>query len=750
MPSLSPLRCLLILLVPVFLIGCGQQADEAAVVESPAAADDHTTVETSSAETAWWPVDSELPVAIPATRQDPDVVEVFNIPDGQVEVPDPFRWLENDVRVDPEVAQWVEAQNAATFAYLETLPGREQLRQRLTELFDFERHGLPQRAGERYFFVRNDGLQNQSVLFVADALDAEPRVLIDPNEWAEDGTVALAGWAPSPNGELLAFMVQEAGSDWRTLQVMNVDSGEQLGETLDWIKFSGMSWAADSSGLWYSRFPEVAPEERFTAPNLNQTVFFHQVGSTQDDDVLVFADADRPEVGWGAGASDDGRFLFLSSFRGTDGNGLRVRDLRNTDEEAVVLVDDFDHNHSVIGNVDERILLVTDLDAPRLRIVSVDLASPEPENWETLVAEAEFPIASASLIGGRLVVQRMQDAQSVVHLHAEDGSFLSELELPGIGTASGFTGRRDASETFFAFSSFNRPATIFRHVIDSGETTVFREPELRFDPDDFVVEQVFFESTGGARVPMFIAYRRDLPRDGQRSVQLFSYGGFNISMRPSFSVPNLAWMEAGGVYAMANLRGGGEYGRDWHDAGRLKNKQNTFDDLIRAAETLIELGWTEPRRIAIRGGSNGGMVVGAVANQRPDLFGAVIPQVGVMDMLRFTRFTAGRFWVDDYGDPDDPEMFPVIKAYSPLHNLQDGVVYPAILVTTADTDDRVVPGHSFKYAAALQAIDSGPAPALIRIETRSGHGAGTPTRMIIDASADWMAFMARHTGLELE
>lgn len=746
---LSKRRWLAAMLLPAFLIGCGQQADEAAVAAADAVAET-AVVETALVETAWWPVDSELPVPIPETRQDPDVVEVFNSPDGPVEVRDPFRWLENDVRVDPEVAAWVEAQNAATFAYLETLPGREQLRQRLTELFDFERHGLPRRAGERYFFSRNDGLLNQSVLFVADALDAEPRVLIDPNDWAEDGTVALAGWAPSPDGELLAYMIQDAGSDWRTIQVIDVDSGEQLGETIDWVKFSGMSWAADSSGFWYSRFPEVAPEERFTAPNLNQTVFFHQIGTAQADDRLDFADPDRPEVGWGAWASDDGRFLFLSSFRGTDGNGVRVRDLRGDEQETLVLVDDFDHNHSVIGNIDDRILVVTDLGAPRLRIVSVDLANPQPEHWETLVAEVEFPIASATLVGGRLVVRRMQDAQSVVHLHAEDGSFLSELELPGIGTASGFSGRRDSTETFFAFSSFNRPATIFRHVIDSGETSVFREPELRFNPEDFVVEQVFFESTGNTRVPMFIAYRRDLPRDGQRSVQLFSYGGFNISLTPSFSVPNLAWMEAGGVFALANLRGGGEYGRDWHDAGRLKNKQNTFDDLIRAAETLIELGWTEPRRIAIRGGSNGGMVVGAVTNQRPDLFGAAVPEVGVMDMLRFTRFTAGRFWVDDYGDPDDPEMFPVIKAYSPLHNLQAGVVYPAVLVTTADTDDRVVPGHAFKYAAALQAIDSGPAPTLIRIETRAGHGAGTPTRMIIEASADRMAFMARHTGLALE
>ncbi len=744
MRLLSPARWLPVLVLPTLLMGCGEQADETAAIEEPVV----TESEATTAEAAWWPVDTTLPVAIPETRRDPNVVEVFTGPDGPVEVPDPFRWLENDVRVDPEVAAWVAAQNAATFAYLDTLPGRERLRQRLTELFDTERHGLPQRAGERYFFLRNDGLQNQSVLFVADALDAEPRVLIDPNEWAEDGTVALAGWAPSPDGQRLAFMIQDGGSDWRTIQVIHVDSGEQVGETLDWVKFSGISWAADSAGFWYSRYPEVAPEARYTAPNLNQTVFFHRVGSGQAEDRLDFEDPERPAVGWGAQASDDGRFLFLSSFQGTDGNGLRVRDLSGG-LGTVVLVDDFDHNHGVIGNIDDRILLVTDLGAPRLRIVSVDLANPEPANWETLVAEGEFPIASASLVGGRLVVQRMQDAQSVVQVHAEDGRFLSALELPGIGSASGFSGRRDATETFFAFSSFNRPATIFRHLIDSGETRVFREPELRFDPDDFVVEQVFFESTGGARVPMFIAHHRELPRDGQRSVQLFSYGGFNIPMTPSFSVPNLAWMEAGGVYALANLRGGGEYGRDWHDAGRLNNKQNTFDDLIRAAETLIELGWTEPRRIAIRGGSNGGMVVGAVTNQRPDLFGAAVPEVGVMDMLRFTRFTAGRFWVDDYGDPDDPAMFPVIKAYSPLHNLRDGVMYPAVLVTTADTDDRVVPGHAFKYAAALQSIDSGPAPTLIRIETRAGHGAGTPTRMIIDASADRMAFMARHTGLEL-
>ncbi len=667
---------------------------------------------------------------------------------GQVVIADPYRWLETDVRVSEEVADWVRAQQDVTNAYLEDLPGRSRIAQRLSELWNYERYGLPSERGGRYFFTRNDGLQNQSVLMVQEGLDGEARALIDPNTWSDDGTTALAGSVASPDGSLLAYLIQEGGSDWRTIRVIDVDSGEVLDDEIRWVKFSPLSWARDGSGFFYSRYPEPAPGEEFTSLNMNQAIYFHALGTDQSEDRLIIADPETPETSWRGSVSDDGRYLIINSSQGTDGNGVWILDLETEGAEPVEIFEGFSNNHSYVGNVDETFLFRTDLNAPNQRIVAVDLS--DPATRRDVIAQGDDPILSASHVGGHLIVQSMRDVASAVTVHDLDGALVREVELPGLGVAAGFSGRPDNAETFYSFSSFNQPGALYRYDVATGESSVFRAPELTFDPDDYVVSQVFFNSTGDVRVPMFIVHHRDVTPDGARPTLLFGYGGFNIPMRPGFDVRRLQWMEMGGVFALANIRGGSEYGRDWHDGGRLANKQNVYDDFINAAEHLIETGWTSPANLAIEGRSNGGLLVGAVSNQRPDLFAAGLPGVGVMDMLRFNQFTAGRFWVSDYGSPQDPAMFDVLYAYSPLHTIPEGQGYPATLITTADTDDRVVPGHSFKFAAALQAADTGEAPTLIRIETSAGHGAGTPVSKLIEETADKWAFIAFHTGLAIE
>lgn len=667
-----------------------------------------------------------------------------------VTIADPYRWLENDVRVDQEVASWVAAQNEVSFGYIKSLPGREAIEARLTQLFDYERYGLPDKEGGKYFYSRNDGLQNQSVLYVSDSADGAGRALIDPNTWAADGATALAGSVPSPDGKSLAYLIQDGGTDWRIVEVLDVATGEKRADRLEWVKFSGVSWAKDNSGFYYSRYPATSAEEKFTALNLNQKVYFHKLGDPQSADRIVIEDAKRPDVGWGAFVTDDGAYLVVYSSKGTDGNGFRIVDLKKGGA-ARIAVDDFKNNHSVLGNIGSTFFVQTDLDAPNHRIVAVNAARPAPANWREVIPAGAFPIDSASFVGGKLVVSYLEDAKSRVKVFDPSGAFVRDVALPGIGSAFGFGGDANDPETFYSFSSFNRPPTIYRYDVQSGESAIVRTPEVKFNPDDFVVEQTFFESTGGARVPMFIVYKKGLDRTKPHPTLLYGYGGFNISLTPSFSASRLQWVEMGGVFALANIRGGGEYGRNWHDGGRRANKQNVFDDFIRAAETLVSQGWSSSRSIAVQGGSNGGLLVGAVVNQRPDLFAAALPAVGVMDMLRFNQFTAGRFWVDDYGDPGVADDFKILRAYSPLHNIQNGpaVSYPAILITTADTDDRVVPGHSFKYAAALQAAQTGNAPKIIRIETRAGHGAGKPTAKIIEETADQWAFIAKHTGLSV-
>ncbi|MEM6580583.1 MAG: prolyl oligopeptidase family serine peptidase [Pseudomonadota bacterium] len=666
------------------------------------------------------------------------------------EVADPYRWLEADVRESEAVREWVEAQNELTFDYLSSIPERDAIAARLAELWNFERFGRPYKKGGRYYYSYNDGLMNQSQVFVQDALDAQPRLLLDPNAWSEDGTVALGSYFPSPDGRYVAYLIQDGGSDWRSARIISVDNGELLEDELSWLKFTGLSWAADGSGFYYGRYPETSEEEKFQALNLNKAVYFHRVGTDQSEDQLVYANPDNPEWSPSARASDDGRHLIINISKGTDRRHQIVhQDLTTEGSQPRTIIEGFDHDYSPVGSIGNEVFFRTNRDAPLNRVIAIDMTNPDSENWREVIPEGSDVLSGVSMVGGMIIASYIQDATTVVKMFDLDGELTASVDLPGIGTAVGFSGKIDDPETFFSFTSFDTPTTVNRLDVSTGEVSVFRRPDVPFDASDYVVKQVFFESADGTRVPMFISHRKDVKLDGTNPTLLYGYGGFNQSLTPFFSITRFAWMEMGGIYAVANLRGGGEYGRDWHQAGTKLNKQNTFDDFIAAAEYLIDEKYTTPSRLAILGGSNGGLLVGAVTNQRPDLFGAAIPDVGVMDMLRFQNFTAGRFWVDDYGSSEDPEEFAVLYSYSPYHNIQEGTDYPAVLVTTADTDDRVVPGHSFKYAAALQNAQGGSAPVLIRIETRAGHGAGTPTEMIIADYADRWAFLLENLEVDL-
>lgn len=667
-------------------------------------------------------------------------------------VADPYRWLENDVRTDAEVRSWVDAQNRVSQAYLQSLPGRDILAKRLTKLFDFERIGTPQKAGNRYFYTRNDGRQNQSVLMVREGLEGAARVLIDPNGWAKDGATALAEWVPSPDGRFLIYTVQDGGTDWRLLRVIDVDTGQQLGDTLRWIKFSNFSWSHDNQGFFYSRFPEPMKDAEFQSLNTHQAVYYHRIGSSQATDRKIYETPDRPLLGHTAQVTDDGRYLLITSSGGTDDRyelTLGTLDAKGGVTRPVrvrTLVPGLQHNWELAGSSGKIFYFLTNKDAPRGRLVRMDIANPDAPLAE-IVGETKDTMIGASLVGNRMILAYLGDARSQIEVRELDGQRVSEIALPGIGTAAGFSGKAGDPETFFTFSSFAAPPSVYRFNTATGTLDSFFAPKLAFDPKDYVTEQVFYPSKDGTRIPLYITRRKDTPKGAP--TLLYGYGGFNISVTPSYSPTQIAWMEQGGVFAVANLRGGGEYGAAWHDAGRLANKQNVFDDFIAAGEYLIASGVTASGKLAIEGRSNGGLLVGAVTNQRPDLFAAALPAVGVMDMLRFNLFTAGRYWVDDYGDPSKEADFKVLRAYSPYHNIQSGKAYPAVLVTTADTDDRVVPGHSFKYTAALQAADIGDKPHLIRIETRAGHGAGKPTDKIIAERADLWAFAAFWTGLAI-
>ena len=678
---------------------------------------------------------SDLPY--PAARKE----NVFDVIHG-VRVDDPYRWLEDpDSR---ESGAWVEAETKVTEAFLAGVPRRDAIRERLTELWDYERFGIPDKEGGRYFFRRNDGLQNQSVLYVLDDLSGEPRMLLDPNALSEDGTVALSGWSADHKGRLLAYGVSIAGSDWQEWKVRDVATGADRADHLRWVKFSGADWDHEGTGFYYSRYDEPDEGESLVGVNYYQKLYHHRVGTPQSEDRLVYERPDHKDWGFGGSVTEDGRYLIIGVWRGTDRrNGVFYRDLSDPDAPVVELLEDFDADYSFVANGGPIFRFRTDLDAPRGRLVEIDVRHPERDNWKTLVAETDDTLVSVRFVGERFVCRYLQDAKSVVKVHGADGAYLRDVELPGLGTASGFGGRGDDPETFFSFTSNTTPDTIYRYDVRSGSQSVFRRPKVDFDPDRYETRQVFFRSKDGVRIPMFITHRKGLVLDGNNPTYLYGYGGFNISITPSFSVRPLVWMEMGGVLAVPNLRGGGEYGEEWHQAGMKLAKQNVFDDFIAAAEWLIEQRYTSSRRLAIAGGSNGGLLVGACMTQRPELFGACLPAVGVLDMLRFHKFTIGWAWVVEYGSVDDPEEFKALLAYSPLQNVKPGIAYPATLISTADHDDRVVPAHSFKFAATLQAAQAGHAPILIRIETRAGHGAGKPTAKLIDEAADKWAFLVR-------
>ena len=663
-------------------------------------------------------------------------------------IADPYRWLENDVREDPRVRAWVTAQNEVTDAYLATLPARAAFRARMTQMYDYERFGTPERAGNRYFYTRNDGLQNQSVLFVRDGLNGEPRMLIDPNSWSADGATALAEWDPSKDGRFLLYSVQDGGTDWRTVRVLDVATGQPTQDEVRWVKFSNLDWARDGSGFFYSRFPEPAEGQQFQSTNENQAVYFHRLGTAQSEDRLVYATPDRAPLGHTGEVSDDGRWLIVYSTEGTDARyEINLIDLVQPEAEPRRIVSGFENDWTYLGNTGTSFYWQTNKDAPRQRVVVMNI--DQPGELREIVPQDEATLAGASIVGRIIIASYLVDAKSEVRTFALDGRRIGTVALPGIGSVSGFDGDMESSETFYAFASFNRPGAVYRYDATTGESSVFAEPELPFDPERFEVRQVFYNSKDGTRVPMFLIHRRGLDTGRPQPTVLYGYGGFNNPELPRFQPRWMTWVDMGGVLAVANLRGGGEYGQAWHDGGRRANKQNVFDDFIAAAEYLIGERVTDRDHLAIEGRSNGGLLVGAVLNQRPDLFAAALPTVGVMDMLRFDRFTAGRYWVDDYGYPDREADFRILRAYSPYHNIRSGVRYPAILATTADTDDRVVPGHSFKYISALQAADAGPAPHLIRIETRAGHGSGKPTDKQIEEYSDMYAFVAHFTGMDV-
>jgi prolyl oligopeptidase len=681
----------------------------------------------------------------PATERQDVVEQQFG-----VAVADPYRWLEDDVRENPKVRQWVAEENALTNSYLATLPGRAAFQQRMTELYSYERFGIPRKQGNRYFYSRNTGLQNQNVLYVRDGLNGEGRMLIDPNSWSQDGATALGEWVPSDDGKRVLYSIQEGGTDWRVVKVLDADTGRVLSDEVKWVKFSNLDWAKDGSGFYYSRFPEPKAAEQFQSLNERQAVYFHRIGTPQAQDKLIFSQPDRPKLSNTAEVSDDGRWLIVTSSEGTDERyDVTLIDLTRPSAQPLRYVTGMQNDWRYIGNSGNTFYWVTNTGAPRLRIVATDVTRPSSEARQ-IVAEDAATLEGASIVGGKLIASYLTDARTEVRTFGLDGKRLGTVTLPGLGTAGGFSGEADDNETFFSYTSFNEPTTIYRYDAASNQTSVWAKPDVPFDPANFTVEQRFYTSKDGTKIPMFLVYKKGLDLDERHPTLLYGYGGFNIALTPGFSSTNLAWVEQGGVYAVANLRGGGEYGKAWHDAGRLANKQNVFDDFIAAGEYLIDQKITSKDQLAIYGRSNGGLLVGAVVNQRPDLFAAALPAVGVMDMLRFNRWTAGRYWVDDYGYPDRQADFQTLLRYSPYHTIKSGTEYPAILVTTADTDDRVVPGHSFKYTAALQAADTGPAPKLIRIETRAGHGSGKPTEKIIEEYADMWAFIAAHTGMEVK
>ena len=664
------------------------------------------------------------------------------------QVADPYRWLEDIDSSDTRA--WVLAEDRLSRGFLDSIAGRAELAERLRRIWNFERWSAPERYGRTWLYTHNDGLQNQSVVFVTRNPSAAGRVLIDPNRLSQDGTVALRETAMSADGRLFAYSLSDAGSDWQVWHVRDVATGKDLPDTLQWSKFGGASWRKDGSGFYYTAYDAPQPGARLKSANEYQKLFFHRLGTAQSEDTLVYARNDNPDWFIGAAVSDDGRYLVIQSSLGTDeSNAVAVQDLTRPNAPIVPIIPNPTATYDVIGNVGTSFLIRTDDSAAHYRIVSVDLQHPQPVNWRRVIAEGDDTLDAATLAGGELIVHRLKDAHSAVERYTPQGGLLGAVELPGLGTAAGFAGHLEDTRVYYTYSSFGTPPSVFSLDFKTGRATLWHSPHLEdFVPSEFQTQQMFYSSKDGTRVPLFITARNGTPLSGNNPTILYGYGGFNTPVTPGFSPMIAAWLQLGGVYAVANLRGGGEYGRSWHEAGMKTRKQNVFDDFIGAAEYLSKSHWTNPARLALSGRSNGGLLVGAVEEQRPDLAAAAVPQVDVMDMLRFREFTVGKAWESDYGSVDNPAEFDALYAYSPYHNVKNGVNYPATLIMTSDHDDRVFPAHSFKFAAAMQHADPQGNPILLRVEARAGHGEGIPTTKLIEQVVDIYAFILRAFGMD--
>ncbi|SIN64822.1 prolyl oligopeptidase family serine peptidase [Chitinophaga niabensis] len=681
------------------------------------------------------------PLVYPVTKK-VDTVDDYH---GK-KIADPYRWLEDDHSA--ETKEWVDAQNKVTQDYLATIPFRGKIKQRLEALWNYPRYGSPFREGQYYYFYKNDGLQNQAVLYRQLGLDGAPEVFIDPNKLSDKGTAALGSLSFSKDGKYLAYLVAKAGSDWQEAFVMDVATKQLLGDRLDWIKFSGLSWKGD--GFYYSRYDKPDEKSKLSKKNEFHKVYYHKMGTTQEQDELIYVDKEHPLRNAGVGLTEDERFLILSTTEGTSGRELWYRDLQDAaQKDFALLVKGFDYDPGVIENVGDKLLMRTNHDAPNFKVVLVDPKHPAKENWKVVIPEQKEVLLGVGTAGGRLFANYLKDASSRIEQYDFSGKLERSITLPGIGTAGGFGGKAEDKTLFYTFTSYIAPPTIYKYDIQSGASEVFRKTEVKFNPADYETKQVFFTSKDGTKVPMFLSYKKGIRQDGKNPVLLYGYGGFNIPSTPSFSVSNLFFMEQGGIYAVVNLRGGNEYGEAWHKGGMLDKKQNVFDDFIGAAEYLISTKYTVPGKLAIRGGSNGGLLVGACMTQRPDLFKVALPAVGVLDMLRYQKFTIGWAWAVEYGSSEKPDQFQYLVKYSPLHNLKKGTQYPATLITTADHDDRVVPAHSFKFASALQEAHKGSNPVLIRVETQAGHGAGKPTSKLIEEATDIWAFVMYNLGMKM-
>ncbi|WP_405330643.1 prolyl oligopeptidase family protein [Leeuwenhoekiella sp. LLG6367-2.1] len=686
---------------------------------------------------------SDMAVTYPTTKKVDTVDTYFG-----TEVPDPYRWLEDDR--SPETETWVKSENEATYGYLNKIPFKEEIKKKLENIWNYEKIGAPFKEGDYTYFYKNNGLQNQYVIYryKNDADPSSAEVFLDPNKFSEDGTVSLGGLSFTKDGKLAAYSISEGGSDWRKVLVMDAETKKITEDTLVDIKFSGISWKGNE-GFYYSSYDKPKGSE-LSAKTDQHKVYYHKLNSAQKEDQLIFGGSTTQKHRYiGAGTTEDNKYLIISASNATSGNKLFIKDLSKPNSEFVTILDSDDTNTSIIENVGSKLFLVTDKDAPNQKIVTVDAANPTPDNWVDLIPETKH-VLSPSTAGGYFFAEYMVDAVSQVKQYDYEGNLVRELELPGIGSASGFGAKKDEKELYYSFTNYTTPGSIYKLSISNGKSELFRKPDIKFNPDNYESKQVFYSSKDGTKVPMIITYKKGIKLDGKNPTILYAYGGFNISLTPSFSITNAIWMEMGGVYAVPNLRGGGEYGKEWHDGGIKMKKQNVFDDFIAAAEYLISNNYTSSDFLAIRGGSNGGLLVGATMTQRPDLMKVALPAVGVMDMLRYHTFTAGAGWAYDYGTSDDSkEMFEYIKGYSPVHNVKAGTKYPATLVTTGDHDDRVVPAHSFKFAAELQEKQAGSAPVLIRIETDAGHGAGTPVSKQIEQTADIFAFTLYNMGFDV-